>query len=126
VQLVAGGAGVAPFLAMLDHHRRTGGSTPVRLLYSARTSDDVLARDVLGPQTTITLTREAPADWRGLTGRIDRRMLEAQTFAPTTRPRVFVCGPTSFVESTATTLVDLGHDPSWIRLERFGGSGDAS
>jgi ferredoxin-NADP reductase len=53
-------------------------------------------------------------------------MLEAQTFAPTTRPRVFVCGPTSFVESTATTLVDLGHDPSWIRLERFGGSGDPS
>ncbi|MGR6964435.1 ferredoxin reductase [Geodermatophilus sp. URMC 61] len=124
VQLIAGGAGVAPFLAMLDHHRRTGGSTPVRLLYSARTSDDVLARDVLGPQTTITLTRETPPGWRGLTGRIDRRMLEAQTFAPTTRPRVFVCGPTSFVENTATTLVDLGHDPSWIRLERFGGSGD--
>src|SRR3954466_10287858 len=81
VQLVAGGAGVAPFLAMLDHHRRTGSATPVRLLYSARTSEDVLARDVLGPQTTITLTREAPADWRGLTGRIDRRMLEAQAFA---------------------------------------------
>jgi ferredoxin-NADP reductase len=124
VQLVAGGAGVAPFLAMLDHHRRTGSATPVRLLYSARTSEDVLARDVLGPQTTITLTREAPAGWRGLTGRIDRRMLEAQAFAPTTRPRVFVCGPTTFVEHTATTLVDLGHDPSWIRLERFGGSTD--
>ena len=53
-------------------------------------------------------------------------MLEAQTFAPTTRPRVFACGPTSFVESTATALVDLGHDPSSIRLERFGGSSDPS
>src|SRR3712207_4144474 len=39
VQLVAGGVGVAPFLAMLDHHRRTGGATAVRLLYSARTLD---------------------------------------------------------------------------------------
>ena len=120
VQLVAGGAGVAPFLAMLDHHRRTGGATPVRLLYSARTLEDVLARDVLGPETTITLTREAPAGWRGPTGRIDRHLLAERAFAPATRPRVFACGPTSFVEAVATALVDLDHDPSSIRLERFG------
>jgi ferredoxin-NADP reductase len=37
---------------------------------------------------------------------------------------VFVCGPTAFVEDVAAALVDLGHDPSGIRLERFGGSGD--
>ena len=120
VQLVAGGAGVAPFLAMLDHHRRTGGATPVRLLYSARTLEDVLARDVLGPETTITLTREAPAGWSGPTGRIDRHLLAERAFAPATRPRVFACGPTSFVEAVATALVDLDHDPSSIRLERFG------
>jgi ferredoxin-NADP reductase len=126
VQLVAGGAGVAPFLAMLDQHRRSGSTTPVRLLYSARSLDEVIGRDTLGERTTITLTRQAPADWRGLTGRIDRGMLQAQAFAPTTRARIFVCGPTSFVEATATTLVDLGHDPSGIRLERFGGSTDPS
>ncbi len=57
---------------------------------------------------------------------IDRRVPEAQTFAPTTRPRVFACGPTAFVETVATTLVDLGHAPSSIRLERFGGSGNRS
>jgi ferredoxin-NADP reductase len=126
VQLVAGGAGVAPFLAMLDQHRRTGSSTPVRLLYSARTLDDVLGRDALDARATITLTRQAPAGWRGLSGRIDRTVLQRQAFAPTTRPRIFVCGPTSFVEGVATALVDLGHDPSWIRLERFGGSVDPS
>ena len=27
-----------------------------------------------------------------------------------------------FVESVASTLTDLGHDPSWIRIERFGNS----
>ncbi len=126
VQLVAGGAGVAPFVAMLGHHRRSGSRTPVQLLYSARTDDDVLARDILGAETTITLTRGAPADWRGETGRIDADMLVRCTVAPQSRPRVFVCGPTMFVESVASTLVDLGHDPSWIRLERFGDSGDAS
>ncbi|MGY1634178.1 ferredoxin reductase [Geodermatophilus sp. SYSU D01186] len=122
VQLVAGGVGVSPFLAMLDHHRRTGSSTPVRLLYSARTRDDLLGQDVLGPETTVTLTREAPADWRGPTGRIDGHMLERHAFGPSTGARVFACGPTAFVEDVATALVELGHDPSRIRLERFGGS----
>jgi ferredoxin-NADP reductase len=126
VQLVAGGAGVSPFLAMLDHQRRAGSPTPVRLLYSVRTLDDVLGRDTLGPETTITLTRGAPADWRGPTGRIDAAMLEGWTFPPTAGPRVFVCGPTYFVESVATALVDLGHAPSAVRLERFGASGEPS
>ena len=126
VQMVAGGAGVAPFAAMLDHRRRAAGSTPVRLLYSARTDADVLARDVLGPETTITLTRGAPDQWRGETGRIDADMLVRRAFGPRAGPRIFVCGPTTFVESVATTLVDLGHDPSSIRLERFGTSGEPS
>jgi ferredoxin-NADP reductase len=126
VQLVAGGAGVSPFLAMLDHHRRLESSTPMQLLYSCRTEDDVLGRDLLGPETTVTLTREAPAGWRGETGRIDADMLVRRASPPADRPRVFVCGPTVFAESMATTLVDLGYDPSSIRIERFGSSGEPS
>jgi ferredoxin-NADP reductase len=124
VQLVAGGAGVSPFLAMLDHSHRAGDPTPVRLLYSARSADDVLGGDLLGTETTVTLTRGAPADWPGPTGRIDGDLLERWAFAPAERPRVFVCGPTVFVETVAAGLVELGHDPSSIRLERFGGSLD--
>jgi ferredoxin-NADP reductase len=126
VQLVAGGSGVAPFVAMLDHHSRVGSTTPMRLLYSAPTEDDLLARDILGPETTVTLTRTPPAAWRGETGRIDAAMLARRTFAPAARPRVFVCGNTMFAEFVSTTLVDLGHDPSCIRIERFGNSGGLS
>jgi ferredoxin-NADP reductase len=126
VQLVAGGSGVAPFLAMVDHHRRQDSSTALRLLYSTRASTDVLGRDVLGAETTVTLTREVPADWRGETGRVDSDMLERCTFPVADRPRIFVCGSTPFVESVAATLIDIGHDPSWIRLERYGNSGEAS
>jgi ferredoxin-NADP reductase len=120
VQLVAGGAGVSPMLAMLEQRRSSAAPVPVRLLYSVRTIDEVLGRDVLGPETTITLTRATPAGWDGPTGRVDRGMLQEYAFAPAARPRVFVCGPTTFVEGVATTLVDLGHDPSSVRLERFG------
>ncbi len=123
VQLVSGGTGVAPFVAMLDHHRRVGSATPVRLLHSVRTRADLLDGVVAGPATTVTLTRERPDGWPGETGRIDAALLGRRAFAPADRPRIFVCGPTLFAEAVATTLVDLGHDPSAIRIERFGSPG---
>jgi ferredoxin-NADP reductase len=126
VQLVAGGSGVAPFLAMVEHHARQDSPTPLRLLYSTRTAADVLGRDVLGAETTITLTRGQPADWRGETGRVDRAMLARHAFQPADRPRVFVCGSTPFVEFVAATLIDLGHEPPAIRLERYGNSEEST
>jgi ferredoxin-NADP reductase len=39
---------------------------------------------------------------------------------PRVGPRIYVCGPTAFVESVANDLVFLGHDPANIRTERFG------
>jgi ferredoxin-NADP reductase len=38
-------------------------------------------------------------------------------------PRVYVCGPTSFVETVADQLVALGHEAANIRTERFGATG---
>ena len=45
--LVAGGSGVVPLRAMLRHHRAVGSEVPVRLLYSARSLEDVIYRDEL-------------------------------------------------------------------------------
>lgn len=126
VQLVAGGAGVSPFTAMLDHHRRRESPTPMQLLYSTRDESEILARGLLGPETTITLTRDVPVGWAGETGRVDAAMLLRCTVKPGDSPRIFVCGPTAFAESIATALVDLGHDPTAIRIERFGESKEPS
>lgn len=132
--LVAGGSGIAPVMAMLRHHALAEPSSratvPVRLLYSARTLEDVIYRAELeqlaGPplvEVVITLTREAPPTWTGYRRRIDRAMLQEVSWPPSAAPHAYVCGPTTLVESVATLLVELGHAAPRVRTERFGPTG---
>jgi ferredoxin-NADP reductase len=124
--LVAGGSGVVPLRAMLRHHRAVGSDVPVRLLYSARTLDEVLYRDELlhdVADVVLTLTRERPEGWSGYTRRIDAELLAEVAWPTEERPLVYVCGPTGFVEAAAGLLVGVGHDPGRIRTERFGPTG---
>jgi ferredoxin-NADP reductase len=127
--LLAGGSGVAPLRAMLRHRTAADSTVPVRLLYSARTLDEVIYRDELARLAAFdevdirfTLTREWPEGWRGYRRRIDREMLAEIAWPPEDRPLVYICGPTAFVEVAAGTLVELGHDPLRIKTERFGAS----
>jgi ferredoxin-NADP reductase len=128
--LVAGGSGLVPLMAMLRHHRAQGSRVDVRLLLSARGWDDILYRDELARlsegdevQAEYTLTRSRPAGWTGFQGRVDAAMLTAVGPTPDDRARIFVCGPTAFVEHAADLLIDLGHPPQAIRAERFGPTG---
>jgi ferredoxin-NADP reductase len=126
LQLVAGGSGVVPFLAMLEHHAAAGSGVSARLLYSVRSLADVLGADLLGKteaEVTLTLTGRAPADWRGSTGRLDTALLRGHVLRPEEGPQVFICGPTRFVEAIAGALLALGHPPERIKTERFGAGG---
>lgn len=132
--LVAGGSGIAPLRAMLRHRAAAEPArrrdVPATLLYSSRAWDDVIYRDELArlagdPQLAVvhTLTRTAPPGWKGYRRRVDREMLAEVMPAPADRPNVFVCGPTPMVEAAAAALVELGHDPSRVKTERFGPTG---
>ena len=119
--LVGGGSGVVPLRAMLRHHRAVASDVPARLLYSARTREDLIYREELGGfDTAITLTREQPEGWQGHTGRVGPELLTEVGWPPSDRPIVYICGPTGFVEGVSDALVALGHDPIRIRTERFG------
>ena len=128
--LIGGGSGVVPLRAMLRHHLATGSSVPLRVLYSSRSLADVIYREELmrmvdddGLDIRFTLTRQQPAGWRGYARRIDVPLLAEVAFPSDTDPLVYICGPTGFVEAVAEGLVQLGHDPSRIRTERFGPTG---
>jgi ferredoxin-NADP reductase len=125
--LIAGGSGVVPLMAMLRHRAATSSTVDAHLLLSARTLEDVLYRDELGQlekedglAVHLTFTRYPPAGWGGFDRRIDAEMLATVGPAPARRPRIFICGPTAFVERAANLLVTLGHPPGAIRTERFG------
>jgi len=128
--LVAGGSGLVPLMAMLRHREATDSDVDARLLLSARREEDILYREELvrlndgTAAIHTTLTRgPAPPGWDGWTGRIDREMLTAVGLAPELRPRIYVCGPTPFVEAAAGLLVSLGHEPAGVHTERFGPTG---
>jgi ferredoxin-NADP reductase len=130
VLLVGGGSGVVPLMAMVRARHETGSAAPMHLVYSVRTPADVLyaaelerrARLDDGLTVTLAYTRSAvEGDPRGA-HRITPDELAA--WAPVrSGQRVYVCGPTGFVDAVADTLVDLGHDEHTIRTERFGPSG---
>jgi ferredoxin-NADP reductase len=129
--LVAGGSGIAPLMAMLRHRAAAKSRTPALLLYSLRTFEDIIYREELdqmaarndGLTVVYTLTRRQPPGWTGGARRIDRSMLKSVGVPANARPKIFICGPTSLVESTAQSLLELGHERHLIKTERFGPTG---
>jgi ferredoxin-NADP reductase len=131
ILLVAGGSGLVPLMAMIRARAAAGSRVPFRLLYSVRTPEDEFyaaemrrrIRDDRGLDVAYAYTRQAPEGWPGIPGRINATRLATDGWPPSLNPRVYVCGPTPFVESVADLLVDAGHDPASIRTERFGPTG---
>ena len=110
---------------------RQRATIPVRLLVSARSIDEIIYRVELesiasansGVEISRTLTRTQPSGWTGYGRRVDQAMLAEIAWPAEGRPRSFACGPTGFVETVASGLVALGHEPGNIRTERFGPTG---
>jgi ferredoxin-NADP reductase len=128
--LVAGGSGIVPLMAMLRHRAVAGVNDPARLLYSARTDEQIIYGQELemlarnnGLTVSYTLTRSQPSGWKGYTRRIDDAMLK-EVSAPLGRELLaYICGPTALVEVAADGLERVGLAAERIRTERFGPSG---
>jgi ferredoxin-NADP reductase len=126
--LVAGGSGIVPLMAMLRHRRRIASAVAARLLYSSRSLEDVIYRDELdgladGVEVVHTLTRSQPDGWAGYSRRVDAALLADVAWPAAENALAFVCGPTSFVETVADGLVELGYPAARVKTERFGATG---
>lgn len=128
VQLIGGGSGIVPLVAIARAAADAGRSADFRLLSSVRTPEDQFfaadldALEAGGLRVDRVYTRRAPEGWPVPPGRLTRESLAAAIPDPATIERSYVCGPTPFVEAVAGWLIDLGHSPGTIRTERFGGA----
>ena len=131
---VAGGTGIAPLRAMIDHVLRGDPSSSGRsasprprlsLLYSARYGDEFafieelrghMARGRL--QLHQTVTRDDSAAWAGGRGRIGRSHFESVLHEPA-KTLCFVCGPRAMVHESVSTLAMLGVPVEAIRTEAW-------
>ena len=126
VQLIGGGSGVAPLMAMVRTRAQAGGGAPMRLLYGTTDPDRVYYAAELaalagsGIEVTLRYSRRAPAGSGLRAGRLTADDLAVLTIPAADRPIVYVCGPTGFVETIADALLALGHDATRVRTERFG------
>ena len=119
----AGGTGIAPLRAMLDHALRHEPQRQVAVLYSARRPDEFAFIDELRAferehriDLHQTVTRDDGPGWAGGRGRIGRTHFEAVVHAPDDT-LCFVCGPPEMVVESAATLQALGVPADAIRTE---------
>jgi ferredoxin-NADP reductase len=123
VLFVAGGTGIAPVRAMLDHALRRHPTQKISLLYSTRRSDEFVFTEEFRDHERAgrielhqTVTRDDSTSWDGKRGRISRSHFEVVLHEPAST-LCFVCGPASLVSESAATLEELGVPAALIRTE---------
>jgi len=131
VQLVAGGSGIVPLMAMIRSRAAAQSTAPFRLLYSVREPDAVFYRDELkslsvdhSVSVAYVYTRAIPKNWPRPASRIDAALIADTTWPVNLSPTCYVCGPTSFVETATGLLIAAGIGAGTIKTERFGPTGD--
>ena len=134
VQLIAGGSGLVPLMAMIRARGAAKSLAPFRLLYSVRSPADVIYAAELTRRAsedpafdlTYAYTRAAPAGSPQRPRRIDAATIDEVTWPASSYPTCYVCGPTPFVEAVADLLIAAGHTAERVKTERFGPTGPSS
>lgn len=126
---IAGGSGVTPYRAFVREATRLGKRTKITVLYSVRTTEDVIFAEEFREleqqnpnfEFKVTCTRLADDDpWVGRRGRIDAEWIKEQ-IGILEKTIFYACGPTGLVEG-AEELVkkELGVAKSHMKLEKWG------
>ncbi|CEP11415.1 hypothetical protein [Parasitella parasitica] len=113
VGMVAGGTGITPMLQLIRrifNRENPDKNIKVSLIYANQTEQDILLKDELDKIAqehpdrfkVVYALDQAPENWTGITGFVDKQAIQAHLPGPQDEDSViFVCGPTPMVKSIA-------------------------
>jgi ferredoxin-NADP reductase len=124
---VAGGVGITPLMSMLRYMRDRREARRVLLVYANRGAADIVFRGELGEiesggfpaLRTVHVLSQPPADWDGLSGRLDAKSLQSLCggFSGKT---FFLCCPPPLASALIRGLRGAGVGPGRIHTDYFG------
>jgi ferredoxin-NADP reductase len=126
---MAGGSGVTPFRGFAREATRRGLNTPIAVLYSVRTPDEVIFHDEFQALASenrhfkfeVTCTRVEPeAPWTGRRGRLTLEWLAEHLRHPA-HTVFYACGSNAFVHTAENLVLNHLHLPKeQLRAEKWG------
>lgn len=139
VLLIGGGSGVVPLVTMLRARARAGNLTPAMLVYSLRGPRDLMYGPELeemaaghaapgatpaSPEVRLVYTRKVPDGHPPPAAHLTADDIRPPAAWPEPlAARVYVCGPSGFVDHATRLLREAGYPDDRIRTERFGPTG---
>lgn len=127
VLMLAGGTGLAPFLAMLDRIAAAGGSPhPIHLIYGVNKDTDLVELDKLEayavalPNFTFATVVVDEASTHPRKGYVTNHLEPAQLNNGDVD--VYLCGPPPMVEAVANNLRERNIQPASFHYEKFAAS----
>ena len=128
IVMIAAGSGITPIYQIASAVLRNPfDSVKIKMLYANSTADDILLKDDLdqlekthggsgGLKIWYTVSQPPKGPWKYSVGRISKKMFEDMFPSPSVNPIVIICGPQTFLDTTAKYLDELGY-PEQRRIE---------
>jgi benzoate/toluate 1,2-dioxygenase reductase subunit len=126
---IAGGTGIAPFMAMLEKLKAENNTTPIHLFYGATTAENVVELERLKafseimPLEIFTCTSDEQAEGHDkgfVTQWINKELLGVKAYD------IYICGPNAMVEAVKTTLDKEAIQHVNFYMEKFVPTGQES
>ncbi len=127
---IAGGIGVTPYHSMIMESSMNTWTSPITLFSSFSTVEDIVFHEDFNQvekskswfkyYPTVTKPEESKQPWSGLTGRIDKNVIEKYV-ADIPNCIFYFCGPPAMVDALQKITEELHIAEDRIKIEKFTG-----
>ncbi len=117
IGMVAGGAGVTPFISIVRTAIRRNWEVDMTLLFANKSAEDIILKDEFDKYAAehdnfkiVHTIDEEEEGWNGHVGHIDQDMLKANLPEPGSDTLIFLCGPPMMEFQLRKAVLALGYD----------------